>query len=155
VLTPDAIGMDGTYMISAGDTSTCATASPIVLFRIGDTRDYTRIGGLPGVMQALYPVNAQNIQDSIVAGDPAAGLSALMPEQVLRAVCVQVGVERADGEVDHVMRVPASRSLPQSHFGVPELPASAPLMLTRNAIRRVLGLEAACLEERARRVDAE
>jgi hypothetical protein len=141
--TPDAIGMDGTYMISAGDTSTCATASPIVLFRIGDTTDYTRIGGLPGVMRALYPVNAQNIQDSIMAGDPAAGLSELMPEQVLRGVCVQVGVARADGEVDHVMRVPASRSLPQSHFGVPELPPNAPLMLTRNAIRRVLGLDAA------------
>lgn len=155
VLTPDAIGMDGTYMISAGDTSTCATASPIVLFRVGDTKDYTQIGGLPGVMRALYPVNAQNMQDSIMAGDPAAGLSALVPEQVLRAVCVQVGVQRADGEVDHVMRVPASRSLPQSHFGVPELAASAPLMLTRNAIRRVLGLETPCLEERARRVDAE
>jgi hypothetical protein len=155
VLTPDAIGMDGTYMISAGDTSTCATASPIVLFRIGDTSDYTRVGGLSGVMQALYPVNAQNIQDSILAGDPTAGLSPLIPEQVLRAVCVQVGVARADGETDHVMRMPASRSLPQSHFGVRELPASAPLIMTRNAIRRVLGLDVACLEERSRRVDAE
>ena len=155
VLTPDAIGMDGTYMISAGDTSTCATASPIVLFRIGDTNDYTRIGRLSGVMQALYPVNAQNIQDSTLAGDPTAGLSPLIPEQVLRAVCVQVGVPRADGETDHVMRMPASRSLPQSNFGIGELPANAPLMATRNAIRRVLGLESACLEERARRVDTE
>lgn len=155
VLTPDAIGMDGTYMISAGDTSTCATASPIVLFRIGDTSDYTRIGRLSGVMQALYAVNAQNIQDSMLAGDPTAGLSPLIPEQVLRAVCVQVGVVRADGETDHVMRMPASRSLPKSYFGVRELPASSPLLLTRDAIRRVLGLEAACLEESARRVDAE
>jgi hypothetical protein len=114
-----------------------------VLFRIGDTSDYTRIGRLAGVMQALYPVNAQNIQDSILAGDPTAGLSQLIPEQVLRAVCLQVGVMRADGETDHVMRMPASRSLPQSHFGVRELPATAPLMMTRNAIRRVLGLEAA------------
>ena len=123
VLTPDGIGMDGVYMISAGDTSTCATASPIVLFRIGDTDDYARIGGLPVVMQSLYPVNAQNIQDSILAGDPIAGLSPLVPEQVLRAVCMQVGVPRADGDFDHVMRMPASRSLPQSYFGLPELPA--------------------------------
>ncbi len=154
VLTPDGIGMDGVYMISAGDTSTCATASPIVLFRIGDTDDYARIGGLPVVMQSLYPVNAQNIQDSILAGDPIAGLSPLVPEQVLRAVCMQVGVPRADGDFDHVMRMPASRSLPQSYFGLPELPASSPLAMTRNCFRRILGLESPSLEERAR-VDAE
>jgi transcriptional regulator with XRE-family HTH domain len=154
VLTPDAIGMDGTYMISAGDTSTCATASPIVLFRIGDTEDYARIGGLSGVMQSLYPVNARNIQDSIQAASPIAGLSARIPEHVLRAVCVQVGVPRADGEFDHVMRIPASRSLPQSYFGLSELAANSPLIITRNCFRRILGLEARSLEERAR-VEAE
>jgi len=154
VLTRDAIAMDGVYMISAGDTSTCATASPVLLFRIGDTNDYTRIGGLSGVMQLLYGINAQNIQDSIEAGDPTAGLSACMPEQVLRAVCPQVGVPRPDGEIDHVMRMPASRSLPQSYFGVAELPASSPLTVTRNCFRRILGLQMPSLEERAR-VDAE
>jgi hypothetical protein len=135
--------MDGIYMISAGDNSTCATASPIVLFRIGDAADYQRIGSLPGMMQTLYPVNAQNIQDSILAGDPTAGLSSLVPEHVLRVVCAHVGVPRADGEIDHVMRMPAHRSLPSNSFGMAELPANSPLLLTRNSLRRVLGLEAA------------
>lgn len=149
LLTPDAVTMDGLYMISAGDTSTCATASPILLFRIGDGADYARIGGLSGAMQALYPVNAQNIQDSIIAGDPTAGLSSLIPEHVLRVVCAYVGMPRADGEIDHVMRMPAHRSLPSNSFGMAELPANSPLLLTRNSLRRVLGLEQAALSKEA------
>jgi transcriptional regulator with XRE-family HTH domain len=141
VLMPDAVAMDGIYLISAGDNSTCATASPIVLFRIGDAADYERIGSLSGMMQTLYPVNAQNIQDSILAGDPTAGLSSLVPDHVLRVVCAQVGVPRADGEIDHVMRMPAHRSLPSNSFGMAELPANSPLLLTRSSLRRVLGLE--------------
>ena len=138
--TPDAVAMDGIYMISAGDTSTCATASPVVLFRVGDSADYAHIGDLPGVMQALYPVNALNIQESIMASDPAAGLAALVPEVVLRTVCALVGVSRADGEIDHVLRMPAHRSLPAANFGMAELPASSPLLATRNSLRHLLGL---------------
>lgn len=138
--TPDAVAMDGIYMISSGDTSTCVTASPVVMFRLGDDEDYRRVGSLTGVMQALYPLNAQNIQDSIMAGDPAAGLAALVPEIVLRTVCAQVGVSRVDGEIDHVLRMPAHRSLPAANFGVAELPATSPLLATRNSLRRVLGL---------------
>lgn len=143
VLTPDAVAMDGIYLISAGDASTCATASPVLLFRIGDAADYTNVGGVSGVTRALYSVNAQNIQASILAGDPTAGLSGLVPEHILRVVCAQIGAPRADGEIDHVMRMPAHRSPPSGNSGVAELPANSPLLLTRNSLRRVLGLEQA------------
>lgn len=140
---PDAVLMDGIYMISAGETVTCATASPIVLFRLGDAVDFARVGGLAGVMQALHPANMRNIQSSMESGDPVAGLAGLVPEQVLRLVCAQVGVTRADGETDHVLRMPAIRALPAGNSGLAELPvpANSPMVVTRDFLRRVLGLQ--------------
>jgi transcriptional regulator with XRE-family HTH domain len=138
---PDAVVMDGIYMISAGDAAACAAASPVVLFRIGDSADFARSGGLEGMMQSLYPVNARNIQESVLARDPVAGLADLLPEQVLRLVCAQVGVARADGEMDHVLRMPASRSLPSGSFGLAELPANSPMVMTCKSLRRMLGLD--------------
>jgi hypothetical protein len=138
---PDAVVMDGIYMISAGDAATCAAASPVVLFRVGDHAEFARIGGLAGVMQALYPVNATNVQASELAGDPVAGLADVAPESVLRLLCAQVGVPRGDGEIDHVLRMPAQRALPAGNFGLAELPANSPIVATRTGLRRVLGLE--------------
>jgi transcriptional regulator with XRE-family HTH domain len=138
---PDAMVMDGIYMISAGDAATCVAASPVALFRIGGVSDLERAGGLDGVMQSLYPVNAHNIQESVLAGDPVAGLADLLPESMLRLVCARVGTPRADGEIDHVLRMPSYRSLPASNFGLAELHATSPMVQTRNSLRRVLGLE--------------
>jgi hypothetical protein len=143
---PDAVLMDGLYMISAGDATTCVAASAVVLFRIGDASDFARAGELAGVMEALYPVNARNIQESVAAGDPVAGLADLLPELVLRLVCVPVGVPRADGETDHLLRMPAYRSLHGSNFGLAELPANSPIVVTRNALRRLLRLDVAVRE---------
>ncbi|MBN8927026.1 MAG: hypothetical protein BGO51_04700 [Rhodospirillales bacterium 69-11] len=138
--TPDAAVMDGLYAISAGDASTCATASPIVLFRIGMAEDFDRLGGLARIMPGLSRVNLAAIPRSVAAGDPVAGLTDLFPEEVLRLLCAAVGTKRADGSVDHVLRMPAARSLPSGAFGVAELPPCSPIIRTRSALREVLGL---------------
>ncbi len=144
--TPGAMVMDGIYMISAGDAAICVAASPVVLFRIGDAGDFVQAGGLEGIMRALYTVNPRNLQDSVNAGDPVAGLARIAPESVLRLLCAQVGVPRADGEIDHVLRMPSYRSVPSGNFGPDELPASSPVLQTRRSLRRTLGLEAATAE---------
>jgi hypothetical protein len=134
--------MDGIYMFSAGDSTICVAASPIVLLRVGDSGDFARIGGLTGVMQRLNPVNQRNVQASMETGDPIAGLAKMIPEQVLRLVCAQVGVTRADGEIDHVLRMPAHRALPSGNSGLAELPwpTNSPLVATRDSLRRLLGV---------------
>jgi transcriptional regulator with XRE-family HTH domain len=138
---PDALVMDGLYMISAGDAATCVAASPVVMFRVGDASDFASAGDLAGIMQSLYAVNTRNVQASMTVGDPIAGLTDLAPEQVLRLLCAQVGVQRADGEIDHVLRMPAYRSIPAGNFGLAELPLSSPIVQTRNKLRRALGLD--------------
>lgn len=138
---PDAVTMDGVYAISAGDAAACATASPIVLFRVGGEDDFERAGGLGGIMQSVYRVNTRNVRDSALAGDPVAGLVDLIPEQVLRLVCARVGTPRADGETDYVLRMPPHRSLPSGNYGLAELPANSPIVETRRTLRRVLGLD--------------
>ena len=137
----DTAAMDGVYSISAGDTVTCAAASPIVMFRIGDAADYVRAGSLEGVMKALYEINVRNVPHSTGVGDPAAGLGSIMPAEILRIVCPLVGVPQADGKTDHVLRMPASRSLPTGSFGWTELAATSPIMVTRRNLRCVLGLD--------------
>lgn len=138
--TPDAVVMDGIYAISAGDASANATASPIVLFRVGDDADVARAGGLDAVLQAAYRVNIRIIPAATEAADPTAGLAEEIPSQVLRLLCVQVGTPRADGELDHVLRMPTARSLPSGSFGLAELPPSSPIVATHAALRRMLGL---------------
>jgi hypothetical protein len=146
---PDAVLMDGIYMLSAGDAITCVAASPIVLFRVGGSGDFARIGGLAGIMQRLNPANQRNIQASMDADDPTAGLANMIPEQVLRLVCAQVGTRRADGEIDHVLRMPAHRALPGGNSGLAELPwpTNSPLVATRDSLRRLLGLAPGALRD--------
>jgi hypothetical protein len=138
---PDAAAMDGVYAISAGDAVTCAAASPAVMIRIGDASDYARVGGLEGVMRSIYEINVHNVPYSTGTGDPMAGLSTIIPAEVLRAVCPLVGMPRTDGETDYVLRMPASRSLPSANFGWTELAATSPIMITRRSLRCVLGLD--------------
>jgi transcriptional regulator with XRE-family HTH domain len=139
---PHAALMDGIYMLSAGDSTICVAASPIVLFRVGDSGDFERVGGLTGIMQRLNPMNQRNVQASMEADDPIAGLAKMIPEQVLRLVCAQVGITRADGEIDHVLRMPAHRALPGGNSGLAEMPwpANSPLVATRDSLRRLLGV---------------
>lgn len=137
---PDTVVMDGVYSISAGDAVTCATASPILLVRIGDNGDFERAGGLEGIMRSIYQVNSRNIQTSAIAGDPIAGLVDLIPESVLRLACAHVGSPRADGELDYVLRMPPHRSLPSGSFGLAELPANSTILETRKTLRYILGL---------------
>jgi transcriptional regulator with XRE-family HTH domain len=138
---PDAAAMDGVYAISAGDTVTCAAASPVVMFRIGDAADYVRAGSLAGVMQSIYAINVRNVPHSTSAGDPIAGLRSIIPAEVLRIVCPVVGVAQADGKTDFMLRMPASRSLPSSNFGWTELAATSPILAARRSLRCVLGLD--------------
>lgn len=138
---PDAAAMDGVYSISAGDTVTCAAASPVVMFRIGDANDYARAGSLEGVMRALYEINVHNVPFSTGNGDPIAGLSNVLPAEILRVVCPLVGVTRIDGETDFVLRMPASRSLPTGSFGWTELATTSPILATRRSLRCMLGLD--------------
>jgi len=138
---PDATAMDGIYSISAGDAVTCAAASPVVMFRLGDANDYARAGGLEGVMRATYEVNMHNIPHSVGTGDAIAGLSGIIPGELLRLVCPLVGTMRADGETDFVLRMPASRSLPSGSFGRAELAATSPILAARRSLRSLLGLD--------------
>jgi hypothetical protein len=133
--------MEGVKSISSGDAMACAVATPILLIRIGDAGDFARAGGLAGLMQAVLAVNMPNVQQSAQAGDPMAGLADIAPESVLRLVCPRVGAPREDGEIDHVLRMPASRSLVPGDFSAAELPDTSPAIQTRNNLRRRLGLD--------------
>ena len=100
------------------------------------TQSLAQIGGCGLFLLTLLAA----IPRSVAAGDPVAGLTDLFPEEVLRLLCAAVGTKRADGSVDHVLRMPAARSLPSGAFGVAELPPCSPIIRTRSALREVLGL---------------
>ncbi len=138
---PDTVAMEGIYMTSAGESEVCASASPIVLFRIGDAADFARAGGLPGVMRAILPINVRNVPTSVAANDPVAGLADLVPDIIPRLVSVHIGTPRADGETDFVMRMPRHRSPAQFRFSADELPPGSPVRMTWRGLRRVFGLE--------------
>ncbi len=138
---PDTVAMEGIYLTSAGESEVCASASPIVLFRIGDATDFARAGGLPGVMRAILPINVRNVPTSVAANDPVAGLADLVPDSVLRLVSVLIGTPRPDGETDFVMRMPRHRSPAQFRFSADELPPGSPVLLTWRGLRQVFNLE--------------
>ena len=99
-------------------------------------------------MRAIYAVNPRNIEASMAAGDPVVGLAELMPEPILRLVSAQVGVKRADGEIDHVLRMPAFRVLPGGNSGLAELPVppNSPIVAARQGLPGVrTGLSAMAL----------
>lgn len=128
---PKAALIDGLVCVIAGDSGGTPTASPIVLYRIDE--------GLPGgtevdmnaLAAAMIQIYERAEKEQSRTGDAFAVFRDLAPLEVLRAVTPTVG----DGR-DHVLRVPAARSL-----AVGTLVADASWRTVASNLRRALGLD--------------
>jgi hypothetical protein len=137
---PDSLVMDGVYAISSGDAVACATATPILLFRIGSSAEFGTIGGIAAAKAIAEPINKRNLQRCATARDPCAGLADFVPHAVLQLVCPLIGTPRPDGETDHVLRMPASRALGREQPLLEELPDDSPIRTGRTRLRHCFGL---------------
>jgi len=135
VFAEDQVVMDGLALSAAGDATGTPGCVPMLFFRIGDAATYAQLGGVEGVRATLA---AANVARAPVAGDPFAPLLDLAPRPVLELLTPCVGVPRADGGFDHMLRAPAARSAAAlMATGLDEVAAA---MRVRAALRGVFGL---------------
>jgi transcriptional regulator with XRE-family HTH domain len=129
--------MDG--LICGVGTDGTPAASLILLFHLDDEEQ----GPIPfdALSASCGRVYEHAAAEAARTGDPFAVLRELAPLDVLRVVCPTVGVPRPDGQIDHVLRVPAKRSLGMGKLTLNSLPANAPLRAVRANLRSALGLD--------------
>jgi transcriptional regulator with XRE-family HTH domain len=132
--------IDGLISLFGADHT--PTAGPILLFRIGDDADGD-MAQLRGLMSRVAEANADIEREAARTGDPFAGMQHLASSDILQSLCPIVGTSRADGQTDHVMRIPAKRSLATGKLAMNNLPAGAPMRMVQANLRRALGLDAA------------
>lgn len=128
---PKAAVIDGLVCVIAGDSGGSPAASPILLYRIDEDHQddaEIEITALAAAINQLHERVANEIERT---GDTLAVFRELAPPDVLRAVTPIVG----DGR-DHVLRMPAARSLAAATLSADQSwkPISANL-------RRALGLD--------------
>src|SRR5262249_41598742 len=90
--------------------------------------------------QLVAEANKRVESEAAHSGEPLAGIREIATVDVLQSLSLVVGAPRADGQTDHVMRIPPRRSLVIGRRAMEELPASSPLRVVRANLRRVLGL---------------
>jgi transcriptional regulator with XRE-family HTH domain len=127
---PKAAIIDGLVCVIAADSGGSPVAAPILLFRIDEDTGDTEIE-TGGIAAAIRQVHERAANEIARTGDMLAVFRDLAPPEVLRAVTPMVG----DGR-DHVLRMPAARSLAASTLS----PDESWRQIAAN-LRRALGLD--------------
>jgi transcriptional regulator with XRE-family HTH domain len=140
---PQARVIDGLVCVMAGDRSGTPTASPLLFYRVDEGIEFDPVTGMEELGPTIGRLNEHAIAEAKRSGDPFAVMSDLAPVDVLRTVCPLVGVRRDEGEADHVLRMPAARSLAAGTMSLEGAPADAPMRTIPVNLRRALGLEPA------------
>jgi hypothetical protein len=123
--------IDGLVCVIAGDSGGTPASAPILLFRIDEDPPGDAVIDMDAIAAAIRQIHERAGKEAARTGDTLAIFRDLAPPEVLRAVTPMVG----DGH-DHVLRMPAARSLAAGTLG-------APLVWPTVAanLRRALGLE--------------
>ncbi len=137
---PRAMIIDGIVTVAAADQMGTPIASPLLLFRLDDALDGHAVPSVADLHPRLSDINQRIATAASETGDLWAFWRGLMPDKVRDALRVQVGVPRGDGELDHLLRMPASRSLAMMDMGFAALPVDAPERVTTAMLRRLLGI---------------
>ena len=138
---PDVKGpsvIDGLASTFAADAM--PSCAPLLLFRIGLETDDPSID-LRALMPRVTDANDGIEKAAARTGDPFAATQQYAPAEILGGLFPQVGVARADGQTDHVLRLPPSRSLATGEQTMGNLPTGAPLRAVPAKLRRALGLD--------------
>jgi transcriptional regulator with XRE-family HTH domain len=140
---PQALSIDGVVSVMAGDSTGTPTAMMMVLFRVDRdmTLDNVDVQSLSG---AIMQTNRRSRDAHESSGDPLAVMAEFAPVEILRTLYPVVGVAHDDGEIDHVLRLPVSRSLASGNTGDVTRGISGPtLSEIASKLRRAVGLERA------------
>jgi transcriptional regulator with XRE-family HTH domain len=132
--------IDGLISVFGADHA--PTAGPILLFRVGDEAERGTVP-LEELMPRVVKANEEIEREAARTGNAFAGMREIVSSDILQSLCLAVGTPRADGQTDHLMRIPPKRSLAIGKLAMSNLPASAPLRIVPANLRRVLGLDAA------------
>jgi transcriptional regulator with XRE-family HTH domain len=137
---PDVQGpsvIDGlTNAFAADAMPSCA---PLLLFNVGEAADDRSID-VRSLMRAVASAN-DGIESAVArTGDPLAAAGQFAPAEILRVLFPLVGAAQADGQTDHVLRMPPRRSLATGKRTLGSLPPDAPLRAVTANLRRALGL---------------
>jgi len=115
-------------------------ASPVILFRI-DQGDVAPAFGVEAMKARVADINHGIEREALSTGDPIAAMRHLAPPEIMRTIWPVVGKPRADGETDHILRWPATRSFATGPFLLESLHPGAPQRIVRGNLRRALGLD--------------
>jgi transcriptional regulator with XRE-family HTH domain len=137
---PDAQGpsvIDGLANAFAADAM--PSCSPVLLFKLGDAADGSSVKAR-SLMPAVASAN-DGIEGAVArTGDPVAAAQQFAPPEILRVLFPLVGSAQADGQTDHVLRMPPRRSLATGKRAIGNLKPDAPLRAVGANLRRALGL---------------
>ena len=115
------------------------SSAPVLLFNVGDATG-DRSVNVRTLMPAVAGAN-DDIEGAVArTGDPLAAAGQFAPAEILRVLLPLVGSAQADGQTDHVLRMPPKRSLATGKRAVSHLRPDAPLRAVAANLRRALGL---------------
>jgi hypothetical protein len=137
---PDAQGpsvIDGLANAFAADAM--PSSAPVLLFNVGEATD-DRSLNLRSLMRPVASANDGIESVAARTGDALAAAGQFAPAEILRVLIPLVGSAQADGQIDHVLRMPPKRSLATGKRAVGNLPPDAPLRAVAANLRRALGL---------------
>ena len=123
--------IDGLVCIIAGDSGGTPTAAPIVVYRVDEDPLDETAAHMDALGAAINQIHGRADAEAARSGDKTAIMRELAPPEVFRAVTPVVG-----HGPDHVLRVPATRSLAAGTLE----PDTTWRPVARN-LRRALGLE--------------
>jgi hypothetical protein len=138
---PVASLIDGIVMVPAADATGTPAASPVLMFRLDDPYAPSLTPSITDLTGVLRGINQRATREGAQTGEPWAFWEREMPGKILEALRVRVGVRREDGEIDHLLRRPASRSLTLADLGFTALPPDSPERLALSALRRLFGID--------------
>jgi hypothetical protein len=110
----------------------------MILFRIDDRMDAKVTFDL--LAARVAEVNDRIESEAARTGDPLALPQQFAPRDVLGRLFARVGTTRADGGIDHLLRVASDRSLAAGKHAMNNLPADSPIRAIPENLRRALGV---------------
>ena len=115
-------------------------ASPVILFRI-DEGDVAPAFKVEAMKASVSDINHGIEREALSTGDPIAAMRHLAPPDIMGSIWPAVGTPRADGQTDHILRWPATRSFAAGPRLLESLHPEAPQRIVRGNLRRALGLD--------------